>query len=242
MKTSPVFAQLMRLLAIIVELMRLPVADLHFDCGDNYAGDAETFRHFTKPHPRYKLFPNKALGAALIDLRQFATHGDYLQSVKGKGNAGAQSRKARTRGYSLRTIDRNHFTSEIFDINMSSAFRQGRPMDPAYRERITRFEQKPGYLYFGMFDKEGRLVAYCNVALFGNFAGTEQVLGYKNRDGVMYLLFTEIIRYLMETRQCDYFMYDTVFGAQDGLRDFKRRLGFRPFRARYTLRNPAVFQ
>jgi hypothetical protein len=30
-------------------------------------------------------------------------------------------------------------------------------------------------------------------------------------------------------------MYDTFFGAREGLRDFKRRVGFRPYRASYTL-------
>ncbi len=30
-------------------------------------------------------------------------------------------------------------------------------------------------------------------------------------------------------------MYDTWFGAQQGLRQFKRHVGFQPYRARYRL-------
>lgn len=108
-------------------------------------------------------------------------------------------------------------------------------MDQAYREKQLRYEDKPYVYYFGAFDKEGQLVAYCNVGLFGNFGATEQLLGYKNRDGVMYFLLTEVVGLLIENREVSYFMYDTFFGAKDGLRDFKRRVGFRPYRARYTL-------
>lgn len=217
------------------EVVRLPVAHLHFDTGPDHAELLRAYRHFTKPHPRYKIIPNKSLGVALIDLRRFATQAQYLDSVQGKGNGAPQRRKAQARGYSLRQIVRNDFIDEIHAINVSCAVRQGRPMDPAYLEKVTQYLDKPHVRYFGVFCKEGRLVAYCNVGLFGNFAGTEQVLGYKNNDGVMYLLFTELVGQLIEAGQFAYFMYDTVFGAQDGLRDFKRRVGFRPYRARYSI-------
>jgi hypothetical protein len=32
-----------------------------------------------------------------------------------------------------------------------------------------------------------------------------------------------------------YVMYDTFFGAQSGLQQFKRVLGFQPYRVKYTL-------
>jgi hypothetical protein len=228
-------ASIVRLAKILGEVARLPVARLHFDIGGERAELAHVYRDFTRPHPRYKIIPNKVLGVALVDLRRFSSRACYLDSVQGKGNGGPQSRKARARGYALRTIDRNDYIDEIHEINVSSEYRQGRLMDTVYREKVTHYRDRPHVLYFGMFNKAGRLVAYCNVALFGNFAGTEQVLGVKNNDGVMYLLFTEIVGHLIDAGRLDYFMYDTVFGAQDGLRDFKRRLGFRPYRARYSI-------
>ncbi len=235
MLASSFAAQFVRHVKLVSEVAGLPVADLHFDTRPDPTELLRYYRHFTKPHPRYKIIRNKTLGAALIDLRSFATHAEYLDSVQGKGNGGPQSRKARSRGYQMREINRNDFVNEIHDINMSCAYRQGRLMDAAYREKVTEYDSKPHVLYLGMFNKEGSLVAYCNVGMFGNFAATEQVLGYKTNDGVMYLLFTEIVALLIERRQHAYFMYDTVFGAQEGLRDFKRRLGFRPYRARYTI-------
>lgn len=227
--------QVVRQIKLIAELARLPVAHLHFDTRPSPAEILRYYRHFTKPHPRYKIFRNKTLGAALIDLRRFATHAEYLDTVQGKGRGAPQSRKAHARGYRMRQIDRNEFTDEIHAINTSSEYRQGRLMDAPYREKVTQYQNMPHVLSLGMFDKDGGLVAYCNVGLFGNFAATEQVLGYKNNDGVMYLLFTEIVGLLIERGQHMYFMYDTVFGAQEGLRAFKRRLGFFPYRARYTI-------
>lgn len=235
MDASSFGARLAGQLKLVAEVARLPVANLHFDTDPDPAELVKIYRYFTKPHPRYKIIRNKTLGAALIDLRRFANRAEYLDSVNGKGDGGPESRKAWARGYRMRQIDRNQFIEEIHAINTSSAYRQGRPMDSAYRERVPLYQDQPHVLYFGMFNKDGTLVAYCNVGLFGNFAGTERVLGYKNGDGVMYLLFTEIIGLLIETRQHMYFMYDTLFGAQEGMRRFKRRLGFRPYRARYTI-------
>lgn len=235
MLASTFTARFARHWKLVSEVANLPVADLHFDTAPDPAELLRYYRHFTKRHPRYKIIRNKTLGAALIDLQSFSTYAEYLDSVQGKGNGGPQSRQARSRGYWMQQIDRNNFVEEIHSINMSSDYRQGRPMDAAYREKVTQYHDKPHGLYFGMFNKDGTLVAYCNVGLFGNFAATEQVLGYKTSDGVMYLLFTEIVGLLIERRQHAYFMYDTVFGAQEGLKDFKRRLGFKPYRARYTI-------
>jgi hypothetical protein len=51
----------------------------------------------------------------------------------------------------------------------------------------------------------------------------------------MYLLLIEIICKLIEDSQVQYFMYDTFLGAREGLRNFKRRLGFQPYHVRYFL-------
>ena len=109
-------------------------------------------------------------------------------------------------------------------------------MDPAYLEKPESYDSKPNFRYFGVINQTGVLVAYCNVATYGNFAATDRLLGYKNNDGTMYLLLVEIICRLIDDSQVQYFMYDTFLGAQDGLRNFKRRLGFQPYRIRYSLR------
>jgi hypothetical protein len=88
---------------------------------------------------------------------------------------------------------------------------------------------------YGAFNAGGQLVAYCNIGLYGNFASAEELVGYKNRDGMMYLMLAEIVCRLIEEDGIDYFMCDSFFDAKAGHRKFKRRLGFRPYRVRYAL-------
>jgi hypothetical protein len=66
-------------------------------------------------------------------------------------------------------------------------------------------------------------------------ASADELVAYKNRDGVMYLMLTGIVCQLIEESGIDYFMYDSFLDAKAGQRKFKRRLGFRPYRVRYDL-------
>ena len=51
----------------------------------------------------------------------------------------------------------------------------------------------------------------------------------------MHLLVVEIVCQLIAQGQVDYLMYDTFFGAQPGMQQFKKILGFKPYRAKYSL-------
>lgn len=214
----------------------LPVARLRFEQHINPEAIRRTHALFTRPHARYKVFGNKTLGIALIDLREFAGESiNYLKTVQRSGHAGPQSRKAAKRGYRLRAIDRNDHIDDIHAIHVSSDERQGRPMDESYLVKKTRYDTEPHFECYGVFDAQDRLVAYCSMGTYGNFVATDQLIGYKNQDGIMYLLLLTIICRLIEQPGIDFFMYDTYLGARQGLRDFKRRVGFRPYRARYEL-------
>jgi hypothetical protein len=57
----------------------------------------------------------------------------------------------------------------------------------------------------------------------------------RNNDGIMLLLMVDIVSRLLEQKQVRYVMYDTFFGAQPGLQQFKRILGFQPYRVKYSL-------
>lgn len=236
METPDLLARVMNVAGLALQLTRLPVARLRFEQGRNPEGIRRAHDLFTRPHPRYKVIRNKTLGIALIDLAAFGGHpGGYLHSVRRSGHAGPQSRKAAARGYQLRSIDRNDHIDEIHAIHTSCEQRQGRPMDPHYRIKKNAFDNAAHVECNGVFDAAGRLVAYCSMGRYGNFVATDQLMGYKNQDGIMYLLLLKIICRLIEEREVDYFMYDTFLGAQPGLRDFKRRVGFQPYRARYEL-------
>lgn len=218
-----------------LDLARSPVAHLHFRTPPAPEHIRSVYRYFTKPHPRYRLFQNKSVGAALVDLRRFETGEKFIDFLRSRGRAVAERRRALARGHELRPIDRNRLVDEIHQINISAPVRQGRPMTPAYLEKQSHYEDMPHFRYYGVFDTEQRLVAYCNLGLLGNFAVIDRVLGLRSTGGAMYLLLTEIVLELIEEKKLDYLMYDTLFGARPGLRDFKRKLGFQPYRVRYTI-------
>ena len=222
-------------LRLAAEIARLPRARLRFHTALNPELVRRTHRMFTMPHPRYRLVRNKSLGIALIDLRAYDSGEAYLRALRRRDYAGYHSRRARERGYTVVEIDRNDYIDAIHDINTSADERQGRPMDPAYAARTARYDPIDGLRHYGVLDKDGLLVAYGDVGVYGDFAATDRLLGYKNNDGVMYLLLADIACRLIDDGRLNYLMYDTYLGALPGLRNFKKKLGFQPYRIRYSI-------
>lgn len=236
METPELFAKLVDRARVVAQLAHLPVARLRFEQRLHPDDIRRAHANFTQRHPRLKIFRNKTMGVALIDLAAYGGESaNYLETVRRKDYAGYKSRKAEARGYRLRPIDRNDHIEEIHAIHTSCEERQGRPMDSAYLVKKTRYDNPAHGACYGVFDTHDRLAAYCSTLRYGNFVLTDQLMGYKNNDGTMYLLLATIICRLIEERDVDYFMYDTFLGAQPGLREFKRRIGFRPYPARYEL-------
>ena len=217
-------------------LIRLPVARLRFDAAIEPASVLSTYRYYTKRHPKYKLIQHKSWGAALIDLGRCNSRDKYLELIKGKNRGAWHARRARARGYVLTEIDRNGHVDAIHAINTSIGQRQGRPMDAKYRERQTVFDNLANFHYYGVLDAGGKLVAYATIGRYGNFCAFAQIIGYRNNDGVMHLMVSDIVARLIDGGQVRYIMYDTFFGALPGMRHFKTVLGFQPYRARYSLR------
>lgn len=222
-------------LATLGTLLRMPHAALRFERRIEPVNVASTYRYYTKPHPRYKIIQNKSWGAALIDLRQFAGRDAYLDRIKGKNLGAWHARRARKRGYVSAIIDRNAHVDAIHAINVSIDQRQGRPMDAAYQQKQTAFDVLDNFSYYGVFDSAGKLVAYANIGVYGNFSSFSQLIGYRNNDGIMHLLVSDIVSRLIDEGEVEYVMYDTFFGALPGMRQFKTILGFRPYRARFSL-------
>jgi hypothetical protein len=228
MKAPSSFGKLRRLLKLSLQLSSLPVARLTFRAHSQPDRTRAAYEHFTRPHPKYRLFRNKSMGMALIDLTGFTSPSAYLEAACEDVRGGSQSRKAESRGYALREIDRERCREDIARINAAAEERQPRTVfDP--------FDGHEKCRCFGAFDADGRLVAYCNVGLYGNFASADELAAYKNRDGVLYLMLTGIVCQMIEEGGIDYFMYDSFLEAKAGQRKFKRRLGFRPYRVRYDL-------
>lgn len=235
MPISDAWSELRRLLRALMTLLTLPKARLHFDTRIAPRRIAATYALFNKPHARYRLIKNKTMGIALIDLSKFKSPADYLATVRRKDHAGHHARVARKRGYTVREIRRNDHIDEIHAIHTPSKIRQGRPMDMPYQVLQTEFDDAPPLRCFGVFQRDGTLVGYCSFGLYGNFAATDKVIGIKNKDGAMYLLLLEILSFLIARTSVEFFMYDTYLGARDGLRSFKQRIGFRPYRVSYLI-------
>jgi hypothetical protein len=221
--------------ATLRQIVTLPCADLHFDTRIDPDDIAATYRYFTKPHPRYRLIANKTIGTALIDLGRHADTGAYLDAIQGKNRGAWHAKRARTRGYVCQEIERNAFIDAIHAINTSQDSRQGRPMDRKYLDKVTHYPRQPHFEYYGVLNDAGQLVAYANIGRYGNFSAFAQLMGLRNNDGIMHLLVVDIVTRLIERGHVRYVMYDTFFGAQPGLQQFKRIVGFEPYRARYSL-------
>jgi len=228
-------SKLSQLFNLALNIRKLPVARLEFRLDMNPDDVRRMHAHFTKPHPKYKIFQNKSLGAALLDLKRYASPDDYMASVKGRNSAEHHARKARSRGYKVAEIDKNDFVDDLHEINTSLDSRQGRPMEEAYRQKRTHFQREKNYKYFGVFNAAGKLTAYSDLGFYGNFVAFDRLLGLRNNDGAMHLMVTEIICQMIESRAYGYLMYDTFFGASPGLKTFKTMLGFEPYRAKYSL-------
>jgi hypothetical protein len=233
------FLQRMAMLArTLTAIARLPVARLRFDAALSPAHVTDTYRRFTRRHPKFPLVRHKSIGATLLDLTLFATPEDYLLRIRGlKG--GHYVRRAQARGYRFRYIDRNDYVDDIDSINNALPVRQGRAMPASYTERQEDFEDLENYAYFGVVDRGGRLVAYCELGYYGNFAVLSRLLGKRNNDGIMHFMIAQVVQLLIGEGSVSFLMYDTWFGASEGLRHFKTMLGFVPYRARYSLEPPS---
>jgi hypothetical protein len=186
-----------------------------------------------RPHPRYRIIGNKTMGAALIDLERFAGPAAYLEAIQGKNHGGWHARRARARGYvctrsNATTIDAIHAINTALDL------RQGRPMDQKYLRKGRATNASSTSTTTACWTRRASLVAYGNIARYGNFSAFSQLIGMRNNDGIMHLLVADIVCACCNgagaLRHVRHFLR-----RQPGLQQFKRVLGFEPYRAKYSL-------
>jgi hypothetical protein len=227
-------ATFLRRLNDILFVIRLPRLEVQLGSGSVAAA---AYRSLTARHPRYPFFACKTVGVELIDVRRFQDFDKYLATVGGKNSTAYYRRRALRKGYSFVRINKNDHVEEIHAINTSASMRQGHPMEKEYIKFKARFPIEKDWLYLGIKNDQGRLVAYLDISCIGEVAYVGPILGHAAflKDGIMYLLFAEAIRLLMDKKSVRYFMYDTYFGGTDGLRLFKKRIGFQPFHVRWRM-------
>lgn len=219
---------------IIGEIVKLPIVSVVLDHSEE---GHRLFRAFTRLHPRYLIFRQKTIGVALIKLNDFENAEAFTQSVNGKNSAAYFSRKATRAGYTFRSINPNEMAEAIFEINSSAGSRQGREMDASYKSKLN-YPMNENNLYFGVF-KDNLLVSYLWVVKSGELALLNRLLGHADHlnNGIMYQMVTSYAEQeLREKGRTRFVMYDTFFGAGDGLKMFKTRCGFNPYRVKWSQR------
>jgi len=223
---------LSKFVSILKQIKGLPVATITLD--HSVEGN-RLFKHFTKRHPRFPIFRYKTLGVALIDRKPFTNGEEYVKSVNGKNSAAYFMRKSVRAGYTFREIDPIASADSIYEVNLSADMRQGRVMDESYRIKLTDYPVNANNSYYGVFHNE-MLVAYLWVVRSGELALLNRLLGHADHlnNGVMYHLVCGFVEQEFNSDSpAKFVMYDTFFGASDGLKMFKQRCGFKPWRVKW---------
>ncbi len=222
-------------LAEIVKTIRsLPKAEIVLGSDGN---GQRLYNAFTARHPHYFIIERKEMGVALITLADFENADSYTQSVNGKNSAAYYARKARRAGYTFRAFDPAVMKDAIYAVNTSAGERQGRSMDASYLNPDFQYPADEGNVYYGVF-KDNELVAYLWIVYTGELTVLNRLLGHAAHlnDGVMYLLVTAYVEEVLQHKSAlKYVMYDTFFGASDGLKLFKTRCGFKAHRVKWKI-------
>ena len=94
-----------------------------------------------------------------------------------------------------------------------------------------------------VFSKNNELKAYLYLIEAGNFVVISRILGDTdaNNDGIMYFMILSLIKEWINNENFfkfnpNYLFYDTWFGAKEGLKEFKKRLGFVPYKVKYKVK------
>ena len=224
-------------IAIIKQIQQLPREQITLS-GDRYG--RIHFDAFTRRH-RLLVFRNKEIGVALISIN--GTFKEYLQGSF-KETLRRNRNRAIKEGFTFRKFKTSEFFNDMLEVNRSMEIRQGREMSIDYtNEQILKnyLSDKPEM--FGVFDQKGNLRSYVWIVFAGEAAIVARLLGHGHdlEKGVMWLLLSEVFRELLENKadnpQLKWFVYDTLFGASSGLRFFKERMGYLPYRVVWKWKN-----
>jgi hypothetical protein len=189
-------------------------------------------RNFRRRHPRYKLVRFKSIGVALLPLDEVGDVDAYLATHR---TTRKRVRRAERLGYTTGVFEPDERRDELLAIHASIPERQGRPIDAEYLDPDAAYTTAPYIEYLGVFAGD-RLVAYSMLYYVGDVVAMFRVMGHGDHldDGVMFLLGAGIVAHVKATHpETRYVFYDMFFGAGEGLRSFKARLGFQPHYVRW---------
>lgn len=228
-------------LKLIKEILTLPKVTIEIIDNDTSGEVEELYKYFNKRHPKYKIIRNKTLGVMLFNIPK--TVEEYESLISGKNSVMYYSRRCTKLGYYTDYFIKNKHLDDMYDINVSSDNRQGRSMSKQYLEEVPKEEKKEAVSYFGVFTSDKKLVGYIRIINTPNLYVISQLLGhdkYQN-DNIMYLILHDLITSLIEKNKDNnkevYLMYDTYFGGSQGIKLYKKRHAFKPYKVKWKYSN-----
>lgn len=198
------------------------------------------FKEWTAPHPRVPLIGKKEIGAALISLPAVA---DSFMIGAAYADARRKARRAEKAGFVVRSCKASDHKDAILAINRSALVRQGRSIweDLLAEQEVHAYCEQPLNCH-GVFDAAGHLRGYVQWANAGEAVVFCRLMGHADhlKSGMMFLLVAEIVRHAIgESRRPGgprWLQYSMYWDGTDGMRRFKREMGFRPYRVTWRWR------
>ena len=222
----------------IIEILKLPKLKIKFIDNDATGEVRDLYLYFNKRHPKYKVFKNKTIGVMLYKLPK--EEQEYESRITGKNSVSYYTRRCKKMGYYTKKFKQSKYLKELYNINTSSTVRQGHKMSDMYLEEVKKEEEKAAVDYFGVFNKDNLLVGYIRLIKTPQLYVVSKLLGHKDylNDNIMYLLLHDLTLELIKENKDNnieqYFMYDTYFGGSAGIKLFKKRNCFKPYRVKWT--------
>lgn len=225
--------------AVTREVAQAPRVDLRIS-----RGRQARYRHrqLTAPHPTLRIVSNGGFGAALLPLPDSM---DAYLSGESRKLLRRKRRRASAAGYRFAEFSAPDHVGDILAIHHSMPVRQGQPMLDAYvdEESVAKYAANAKTLH-GVLDGDGAVRAYANLEVLGELAMFGRLIGHADdlEEGIVYLLASEAIGDLIAAKRDGglprWVMGGSLWGNSEGLAYFKRRVGFRPYRARFILEDP----
>lgn len=226
---------------LIKEILTLPKQKIEIVDNDKTGEVKELYEYFNKRHPKYKIIRNKTIGVMLFNIPK--TIEEYEKQISGKNSVMYYTRRCTKLGYYTDYFVKNDYLDDMYEINTSSDNRQGRSMSKQYLEEVPREDEKSAVSYFGVFTSDKKLVGYIRVINTPNLYVVSQLLGHDKYqdDNIMYLILHDLIVSLIEKNEDNdkevYLMYDTYFGGSQGIKLYKKRHAFKPYKVKWKYTN-----
>lgn len=142
-----------------------------------------------------------------------------------------------------RTFWYNNYLDDVYEINTSAPERQGRPMSSSYLVQPSPIQvpydlcgNYHHHIFYGGFDKQDTLRCYAAVAVVGDIAILNTILGHAHDKpfGIINGLIAYINADLLHLGNAKYINYLDLVSCGIGLRNFKESVGFKEYKVGFV--------